>query len=118
MHLAQTGMIATGRLARQQRFYVAQAFCLRELGKQQGQQQFLGAQPTHARIRATRRNQSIQRGPGKQVRNLAEYSILVRHGVGSSHVRFVGKRLELRRINAMRRVHQNPTGQPCGRARP
>lgn len=106
-------MVAAGILALQQSFDVAQAFGFGNLREQQCQQHVLGRQPTDALVGTVLADEPVECGPGKLVYQLTEYSILVRHGGGPSHVRFVGKRFELSRINPVRFVQQKRTGRPC-----
>src|SRR5690242_9813292 len=105
-------MVEPRRMARKSRNDLAQARCPRKLAIQQRNELALGRQPPHPRIAAMPLHKSVETIPRNMLQQSMKYAILMQHGLILPRVPNVAKRLEYRRINAMRLVHQNRTGQP------
>jgi hypothetical protein len=64
-------------------------------------------QPPHALAGAMALDEAVESGAGKLLDELAEYSVVMRHGVGPTHVQLGGKRLNPSRISVLEFVQQN-----------
>lgn len=105
-------MVWPRAVAFQEGGHIAQAPGAGDLCQQHGEQQLLGGQPAPALVGAVPLDQAVERGVRQAVGELVEHSIMVRHGAGPVHVRFVGERFEPSRINGVPLVQQEYTGQP------
>ena len=105
-------MIEPGGVALQAADDLAQARGAGKLAVEQGEELAPGGQPAHPRVGAMRRHQSIERVPGNMLQQTMKAAILVLHGVALLVSKNVAQRPDPSKINAVRHVQQNPTGQP------
>src|SRR3954451_2199392 len=108
-------------MARQARYDLAQTCRPRKLAVEQRNELSLGRQPPYPRIGAVIFHKSVEPIPRNMLQQPVKYAILMQHGLILFPVQNVAKRLEHRRINAMRLVHKKRTGQPwpcAGHPRP
>src|SRR3954447_15663379 len=99
-------------MARQARYDLAQTCRPRKLAVEQRNELSLGRQPPYPRIGAVIFHKSVEPIPRNMLQQPVKYAILMQHGLILFPVQNVAKRLEHRRINAMRLVHKKRTGQP------
>src|SRR3954470_5865314 len=99
-------------MARQARYDLAQTCRPRKLAVEQRNELSLGRQPPYPRIGTVIFHKSVEPIPRNMLQQPVKYAILMQHGLILFPVQNVAKRLEHRRINAMRLVHKKRTGQP------
>src|SRR3954471_3159265 len=99
-------------MARQARYDLAQTGRPRKLAVEQRNELSLGRQPPYPRIGTVIFHKSVEPIPRNMLQQPVKYAILMQHGLILFPVQNVAKRLEHRRINAMRLVHKKRTGQP------
>src|SRR3954447_19743681 len=99
-------------MARQARYDLAQTCRPRKLAVEQRNELSLGRQPPYPRIGTVIFHKSVEPIPRNMLQQPVKYAILMQHGLILFPVQNVAKRLEHRRIKAMRLVQQKPPPSP------